>query len=261
MFRSARLFLIAAAGIAIAGAGLMPSPAAAQQPDKPAAPRRPPQTQNQPKEQDEAVKPREVSGLTLGWIKHCAEVGTPPSPACVTQQEVRNDKGDFIAALALEEPAGNARKRLAILVPLGGWLPSELGLRIDDGKRIEAKYDTCLANGCFASLTATPDLLKSLRGGKTVTVTLIEGFSLQPIDLKVPLDSFVAAVDGAPADPAQSEEIHKQWINSLAARAEARRNQSLNPPPAQDGTTQVSPPAALQAQPGAPVPQQDAPKQ
>lgn len=197
------------------------APAAGQQ-----APRRPAAPPHAQPQRQQAPKPREISGVTLGWIRHCAEVGTPPALACVTQQEVRDESGNFVISLALQEPAGAARKRLAIGVPLGGWLPSELTLRVDEGKRFDARYGTCLSNGCFAALDATPELIRQMRAGKTAIVTISDANNL-PVDVSMPLESFQKALDGSPANIAESEDLHRQWVGSLQARAQAKQRQSL----------------------------------
>lgn len=191
-----------------------------------------------------AVKPREVTGVTLGWIKHCAEVGTPPALSCVTQQETRSEGGDFLSSLAYQEPPGGARKLLAVGVPLGTWLPNEMSLRIDQGKPVEVKYGTCFSNGCFGALTMTPELLQLMRTGKTVVISLSDADSL-PVEVSLPLESFAKALDGDPADVAASEEFHRQWISDLQSRARARAANSLAAPPAAqpNGTPAAQPPA------------------
>lgn len=197
-----------------------PTPPAAQAPRRQTPPAKAPQ-------KPEAPKIRQVSGVTLGWIRHCAEVGTPPALACVTQQEIRDESGNFVVSLAFQEPAGGGRKRIAIGVPLGTWLPSELNLRVDQGKVFDARYGTCLNNGCFGALDPTPDLISQMRSGQTAIVTLWDAFN-QPVEVSLPLESFRIATDGAPANISESEEIHKQWIASLVARAQAKQQQPLN---------------------------------
>lgn len=207
------------------------------------APKRPPSAAAAKPGGGGPVKPREVSGVTLGWVRHCAEVGAELALACVTQQEVRDPTGEFIASLAYQEPAGGARKRLAIGVPLGTWLPSELSIRIDQGKRVEARYGTCLNNGCFAAVDVTPTLYQQLRSGEFLVITLHDAFD-RPVDVKLPLETFVKAVDGSPANIAESEEIHKQWVGSLNARAQAQAKQGLAPPAAEVTSPDTQAPAS-----------------
>ena len=215
------------------GAAQTPQPAAPAQ-RRPAAP-----TQGKPAA---PAKPRQVSGITLGWIKHCAEVGSPPALSCVTQQELRTEAGEFISSLALQEPPTGSRKRLAIGVPLGVWLISELSLRFDQGKPIEAKYGTCLANGCFGVVEANAELLQQMRRAKMVVLTIHDAYDL-PIEVQMPLESFLNAVDGAPSDISESEETQKQWVGNLVTRAQARDAQKLNP----DAPAQTETPPGLPA--------------
>ena len=230
---AARMALIAAA-VAVVTTDVLAQPAPATPPANQPPRRQAPQAKAPQK--PEATKIRQVSGITLGWIRHCAEVGTPPTLACVTQQEIRDESGNFVISLAFQEPAGGGRKRIAIGVPLGTWLPSELTLRVDQGKAVTARYGTCLNNGCFGALDPTPDLISQMRSGQTAIVTLWDAFN-QPVEVSLPLESFRSAVDGTPANISESEEIHKQWIASLIARAQAKQQQPSNdqqtaPPPA-----------------------------
>lgn len=199
-----------------------PAPPATQ-----AQPPRRPAPANRPPQKPEAPKIRQVSGVTLGWIRHCAEVGSPPALACVTQQEIRDETGNFLVSLAFQEPAGGVRKRLAIGVPLGSWLPSELNVRVDQGKALNARYGTCLNNGCFAALDATPELISQMRSGQMAIVTLWDAYN-QPVEVNLPLETFRSAMDGSPASISDSEEIHKQWVASLVARGQNNQRQAVD---------------------------------
>ena len=222
---AAKVTLIVAAVVAGTTTDVFAQPAPATPPAT-QAPRRQTPPAKAP-QKPEAPKIRQVSGITLGWIRHCAEVGTPPALACVTQQEIRDESGNFVISLAFQEPAGGGRKRIAIGVPLGSWLPSELNLRVDQGKVFDARYGTCLNNGCFGALEPTPDLISQMRSGQMAIVTLWDAFN-QPVEVSLPLESFRSAMDGAPANISESEEIHKQWIGSLVSRAQAKQQQPLN---------------------------------
>jgi invasion protein IalB len=76
---------------------------------------------------------------------------------------------------------------LRVLAPLGVYLPSGLGLRIDQADIGRAGFVRCLPNGCVAEVVMDDNLIQQLRSGQSATFIIFqtpeEGIGI-PLGLK-----------------------------------------------------------------------------
>lgn len=160
------------------------------------------------------------------WIKICqkpnegADANT--KQVCVTAKDGKLENGMPVAAVALIEPQGEARKLMRITVPLGMQLQHGTRVIIDQDQPATAPYFMCFPNGCMADYEATADMVARMKKGKTLTVQAIN-MQGQPVSLPLPLGDFAKAYDGPPTDPKVFEEQQRKLQEELQKKAEEAR--------------------------------------
>ena len=174
----------------------------------------------------EPLTPRQVTGTTTGWTKLCQtmEGSNPPREGCIIAQEVRQENGNFLASIALQEVQGANQRQLIIAVPLGMALQAGLLFRVDQQRALPAKYGTCINNGCLAGFPIGPDILAQMRSGQNAFITVRNAAGVA-LDLTVPLATFASAYDGPAADPGARVEQDRRLEQELLRRAEEQRRQ------------------------------------
>ena len=157
------------------------------------------------------------------WIKICNK-GTEPNAkqVCVTAKDGRLENGMPVAAVALLEPQGEARKLVRVTVPLGMQLQHGTRMIIDQEPPATAAYFMCFPNGCMADYEANADMVAKLKKGKTLMLQAIN-MNGQPISLPMPLGDFAKAYDGPPTDPKVFEEQQRKLQEELQKKAEEAR--------------------------------------
>jgi invasion protein IalB len=157
------------------------------------------------------------------WIKICNKGNEPNAKqVCVTAKDGRLENGMPVAAVALLEPQGEARKLVRVTVPLGMQLQHGTRMIIDQEQPATAAYFMCFPNGCMADYEANAELVGKLKKGKTLTLQAIN-MNGQPISLPMPLGDFAKAYDGPPTDPKVFEEQQRKLQEELQKKAEEAR--------------------------------------
>jgi invasion protein IalB len=157
------------------------------------------------------------------WIKICNKGNEPNAKqVCVTAKDGRLENGMPVAAVALIEPQGEARKLMRITVPLGMQLQHGTRMIIDQEQPATAPYFMCFPNGCMADYEANADMVGKLKKGKSLTLQAIN-MNGQPISLPLPLADFAKAYDGPPTDPKVFEEQQRKLQEELQKKAEEAR--------------------------------------
>jgi invasion protein IalB len=157
------------------------------------------------------------------WIKICNKGNEPNAKqVCVTAKDGRLENGMPVAAAALIEPQGEARKLIRVTVPLGMQLQHGTRLIVDQEAPATAPYFMCFPNGCMADYEVNADLIGKLKKGHTLTIQAIN-MQGQPISLPLPLGDFAKAYDGAPTDPKVFEEQQRKLQEELQKKAEEAR--------------------------------------
>jgi invasion protein IalB len=225
---ASRRFAAAAAGATLSIVLAAGAFAQAQQQQRPAQgqQQRPAQQQQQPA-QPEPVAPRQITGITNGWVKLCQRIDNTEREGCMITVDVRApENGAFIASAAVQELQGEARRQLVMQVPLGMALQAGLLVRVDQERAVPAKFGTCLENGCFAGIDLGTDFLAQMRRGQNMFITVRNAQGLA-LDLTLPLRTFMASYDGPATDIRVVQEQQRRLEEELTRRAEEARQRLL----------------------------------
>jgi invasion protein IalB len=192
-------------------------------PAKPAAPAPAPQAQAPANGAATAQNGQQPNLMYSPWIKICNKGNEPNAKqVCVTAKDGRLENGMPVAAAALIEPQGEARKLIRITVPLGMQLQHGTRLIVDQEAPATAPYFMCFPNGCMADYEANADMVGKLKKGHTLTIQAIN-MQGQAISLPLPLNDFAKAYDGPPTDPKVFEEQQRKLQEELQKKAEEAR--------------------------------------
>lgn len=117
--------------------------------------------------------------------------------ACQMSLELRQgNTGQRVMFLGLAPNADDRNKFDATLIaPLGVELDKGITLIVEDKEFVDARFTTCVPEGCVARFGADGDVLKRLRTNDKVTVLMQASGSGQKIRLDTPLKGFSAAMD------------------------------------------------------------------
>lgn len=156
------------------------------------------------------------------WTKFCLTgKEANAKEVCFTGKDGRIESGQPVIAAVVIEPEAEPKKILRVTLPLGMQLGRGTRISIDNDAPLQTPYVICFANGCMADYEATPELISSLKRGRTLEVQAINGNGAQ---LKLPLPltgEFAKAYDGPPTDPKVFEATQKKLQEELQQRAKA----------------------------------------
>jgi invasion protein IalB len=215
---AARWFVAAIALTAFVGV----SAAQAQQPKA--------QPKAAPKAAQPAEAPAEAAYNYSPWTKLCGKENQPGAKeVCLTVKEARLDSGEFIASVALIEPAGETKKILRITVPLGMQLAVGTRMLIDRGQASVGQYIACFPNGCMADFEVNAAFVAQLKSGSTLWLQTIN-LGGQPASYPLPLAEFAKANEGPASDPKALEAQQQKLEQELQRKAEEARGKLGNQP-------------------------------
>jgi invasion protein IalB len=225
----------AAMVFAVAVAAFCAAPVFAQQPAKKPAPAKPAQqqapAQPQPPAQDQAQQQNQPQLMYSPWTKICNKnAETNNKQVCVMVKDGRLENGMPVAMAQLIEPEGQ-QKLLRIIVPLGMQIQPGTRVLIDQGQPATAPYNICFPIGCQADYPVSDDMVKQMKGGKTLTLQAIN-MQNTPISLPLPLADFAKAYDGPPTDPKVLEAQQQKLQSELQKKAEEARKKLEQQQPA-----------------------------
>ena len=208
-----------------------PKPPAAKPPataTKPPA-ATPPAAQPAPAPAAAAPANQQVELIYSPWTKICAKgPDDQVKQVCLTGKDARVETGQPVGAVVLIQPEGRANV-LRVTLPITVALQRGARVMIDQKKlanaasdQVSAGYQFCIPTGCTAEFEATPEVITQLRSGKMVAV---QGISVagEFMNIPIPLDDFVKALDGPPTDPKVYAEQQKTMQEQLQKRAEEWR--------------------------------------
>jgi invasion protein IalB len=134
------------------------------------------------------------------WIKLCSPDATTKKNLCLVQQEIYADTGQFIASATFRMTQDDPKMQFIIGVPPGMLIQPGIQVQIDMGKQMPLMYSICFPNTCFADLDINADFVKTVRGGKQLTISAVNQ-GAQSISFPISLAGFTKAYDGAGVDP------------------------------------------------------------
>jgi invasion protein IalB len=129
-----------------------------------------------------------VKSVHGDWQIRCDLPPGAQSEQCALIQSVTaEDRANVGLSVIVLKTADQKTRLLRVLAPLGVYLPSGLGLRIDQADIGRAGFVRCLPNGCVAEVVMDDNLIQQLRAGQSATFIIFqtpeEGIGI-PLGLK-----------------------------------------------------------------------------
>lgn len=116
-----------------------------------------------------------IRGNYGDWQMRCEKFPNTPNEQCALFQTVaaqdRPNVGLMVIALRITEQKTEV---LRVVAPLGVFLPSGLGLKIDDQNVGVTAFARCVPNGCMAEAKLDEALLNKLKTGKNATFVIFQ---------------------------------------------------------------------------------------
>jgi invasion protein IalB len=203
-------------------------PAAKPAPAKPATPA--PAT-------DANAAPQQDPNQPILWVKLCSKDAKDPAAknVCLTAYELRDEKGQVVASVALREIEGDTKKTLLVAVPPLMLIQPGLRVSVDKGKQEEGKYTICFPNACYAEVPISDALIQQMKKGTGLYVVTLNTQG-KPITFPIRLFGFKERNEGPGIDPTQAakqNDDQNKLQQELQKRAdEAAKNLGATPTPA-----------------------------
>ncbi len=149
-----------ATGLAIGSAVAQDKPASTAVP----APEPPPAVVAAP------AGPQKV-GAAPAWTVTCISPARAVAADCTLEQRLfAKETGRILSIAVVEVPGATRQPTLMVRLPTGLALQEAPTLVIDDTKPQPMAFQSCDANGCYATLMINPALLDTLKTGRVMTV-------------------------------------------------------------------------------------------
>jgi invasion protein IalB len=153
-----------------------------------------------------------------GWFKVCSK--QEEIDICNVQNIVTAQTGQLITGVSLIELKGKVnRKVFQVSVPSGRMVPPGIGMQVDNGKTQKLDYVLCFPDRCIAEVQLTDQLINSFKKGTSVTFTSVN-FQNQQNPVKVSLEGFTGAYEGAPLQQSDVEDRQKKLQEFVAKNNE-----------------------------------------
>jgi invasion protein IalB len=243
---AARLLAVIAAtaalGLATVGAHAQtPPPAKKAAPKQPAKQPAPPAPAPQAAPQQPGAPPAAAAGqpqqiplVYSQWIKLCGKNPQDPNAKelCQTMKEAHMESGQFVAAAALIEMAGEQKKILQLILPTRLLLPPGTRVAVDGNPPSDGPFIICAPEFCMSQHEVTDDFVNKLKSGQTLQIQAIND-QKQTVSYLLPLADFAKAHDGPPTDPKvleeQRKEQQKKMQDELLKRGEEQQKKLQAP--------------------------------
>jgi invasion protein IalB len=202
-----------------------PAPAPAQA--APPAPGQPPPAA--------AGQPQQIPLVYSAWVKLCGKNPQDPNAKelCQTMKEAHMESGQFVAAAALIEMAGEQKKILQLILPTRLLLPPGTRVTVDANPPSDGPFIICAPEFCMAQHEVTDDFVAKLKAGQTLQIQAIND-QKQTVSYLLPLADFGKAHDGPPTDPKvleeQRKEAQKKMQDELLKRGEDQQKRLQQQP-------------------------------
>jgi len=193
--------------LAAAISAMMVFPAAAQQPDAPAA---------APAKGAAAPVPMQ------SWVKTCDTNKKTNQELCLIGEDVRSDSGQLIASILLRQITGEKKTSLLATVPMGMLLKPGLKLQVDNAAPISLVYGICSARTCLGMGEIDDSFISSMKAGKQLVLTTYN--QQGQVVFSLPLGSFATAISGKGLSPTDFQKLLETRDKEFRAKADAARD-------------------------------------
>jgi invasion protein IalB len=156
-------------------------------------------------------QPQQIPLVYSAWIKLCGKNPQDPNAKelCQTMKEAHMESGQFVAAAALIEMAGEQKKILQLILPTRLLLPPGTRVTVDANPPSDGPFIICAPEFCMSQHEVTDDFVNKLKAGQTLQIQAIND-QKQTVSYLLPLADFAKAHDGPPTDPKVLEEQRKE---------------------------------------------------
>jgi len=146
--------------------------------------------------------------IPQGWFKACSK--QQDVDVCNVQNIVTASTGQLVTGVSMIELKGKVnRKVFQVTVPTGRLMPPGIGLQVDGGKAQKLEYMICFPDRCVAEAPLSDALVSQFKKGTNLTLTSVN-FQNQPNPVKVSLQGFTGAYDGAPLKQGDIQDRQKK---------------------------------------------------
>ena len=110
-------------------------------------------------------------------------------------------KGKKVTAVLAEVEVGKGKDgkktpHLRLITPLGSWLPTNIGFKLDDEKQNIVPYFVCRPSGCMTDLTLEAEHVERLKKGKKLLIAYRTSPRKEDqVESSLSLKGFAAALD------------------------------------------------------------------
>ncbi|WP_039018004.1 invasion associated locus B family protein [Halocynthiibacter namhaensis] len=148
--------------------------------------------------QAQEVYSREKTG---DWDLRCVRAATIEEEPCQLNVTLLNPEGNPVAELTMFRlPEGSQAVAGALIaVPLETHLPDGVKFSVDGSNPLGYQYTWCDAQGCFARVGFTQDIINRFKNGADAVVTIVPAIAPdQKLNLPMSLTGFTAAYNAMP---------------------------------------------------------------
>jgi invasion protein IalB len=183
-----------------------------------------------------AGQPQQIPLVYSAWVKLCGKnpQDSNAKELCQTMKEAHMESGQFVAAAAIIEMAGEQKKILQLILPTRLLLPPGTRVTVDANPPSDGPFIICAPEFCMAQHEVTEDFVNKLKAGQTLQIQAIND-QKQTVSYLLPLADFGKAHDGPPTDPKvleeQRKEAQKKMQEELLKRGEDAQKRLQPPPP------------------------------
>lgn len=124
------------------------------------------------------------------WLVSCSNQADPDTLTCEFSQSIVLSQGSRrVATASFVKDAGAPEMRAVFTTPVGVHLPAGLTMRVGDAEIGGATYQSCDAQGCYATTAIDAEALDALEAGDTLTAEVARG-DRQPLSFAFQLEGF-----------------------------------------------------------------------
>ncbi len=158
-----------------------------------------------------------------GWYKACNDQGE--TKICNVQYQAVASTGQVITSINLAQITGGVNRRVfQVTVPTDRLIPPGVTMKVDDKKPTPIPLSFCTPRICAAEVDLDDKLVEVLRTGSSLEVTSTN-FQGKPNPIKITLEGFGAAYDGAPIKQSDLVERQKALEEQLKKKAESAQSE------------------------------------
>lgn len=182
------------------------------------------------------------------WTKLCAKDPSVGKEVCYTTRDFgqAGSQGPTLA-MAVYQMAGEDKRNVRFLLPLGLLLRPGFRMTLDKGEPVDGKFALCFQTGCFGEAEINGAALAVLKKSATAAIAVRNQANTE-VTFNIPMKDFAAAFEGPPIDPKVLEQQNQELQKQLEEKARLQREQleksqsSAQPAPSPSPSPAATPP-------------------